>query len=210
MLDFHIEQILINVLSAYAQNETAFKALFGPFSFDPQLLDDWWQEYSDHVGDIEVRLAFWARQPKSLPVISIQLLDEDVEEGFMGNIATLGTDGIHSRGAAVKQMVQVTIAAQTPALLRTLTQVIRSGLFLMSNDLMRAGYSQVVYEGLDALALEEQLVAESLSMQVRRFVVEALCQVVAPDLIDSSNGRVVSLLVAASNITPPGGLTPDV
>lgn len=209
MLDYHVEHMVKNVLHAYSQDEAAFKALFQPFSLSADILDRFWSQYTEGVETAEVRLAFWARSPKSLPTISIHLQDEDVEEGALGNVVGV-EDGNIVRGALVSQSVQVTVTAQTPAMLRALTQVIRAGIFLMSNDAMASGYTKIEYLGLDQLSLEEQLVAESLSVRVRRFSLEAVCQVVVPDLVDSSGGRNIALYVAASNINPPGGVTPDV
>tara|TARA_R110002110_G_scaffold90057_2_gene234398 strand:+ start:551 stop:1189 length:639 start_codon:yes stop_codon:yes gene_type:complete len=212
MLDFHTEHAIKNVLNAYGQNEAAFKGLFEPFNIDAGLLDRWWQQFLDAAGPdgtAEVRLAFWARQPKSLPTVSIQLLDETTEQAYFGDF--IGSkDGVAIHGAEVNQSVQITVAAQTPGMLRAMTQVIRAGLFLMAKDLLLGGYDKFNYEGLDQLSLEEQLVAESLNVRVRRFVVEAQCQIVVPDLIDSSGGRITDVYVAASNINPPGGVTPDV
>ncbi len=217
LLDMHMVHAVLNGWTVYRDSLVAFRGLF------PTLGDAVTLRWHTLLVDEPpaVRSAFAPGTPEGLPLVTIELTGESVENRAMSN--RLGTTSTpqHELGFGVRQTTEVTIMSKRDETLRALAVIVRAVLLRAVPSFQRSDYEDLRYEGMGELSLDEMLVAEELGVSVIRLRYSAQSSVV---VLDPPTGALTSkpwfvqlddVVEAPGDPAPatgagtPGGVTPD-
>jgi hypothetical protein len=163
MFDLHLLEALFNGFEYYLTNEADFKSLF--WGVRVETLNQWWTLFTQNKPVFRARYAQGTAQAPMITVVGGQ---EDVQEKLIGKVEYRDTDGRLVVGYNIMENAQAVIFAKSPELARIYFVVLRASIEQSTRALLKAGYSQMSYEGTTALDPEEELSSEEMGIYVRK------------------------------------------